>query len=455
MNGRVVNPLIVYLFVSFSTASPATLFSMPQAVKSGTGKNTGKTPVEGSHQEEVDRTDHYENAEKLLNEGKFEEAVQEYRLSLEDQPNNEGAHFGIALALTRLGKTSEAIESYQAALRINPKLWEAELNWGIILLSQQKFEGAIAHFQTAENLNQGNFQVTFLKGKAQESAGDLANALTSLLQALPLAKNEKDQLEVHEALGSIYLKQRNWKDAENQLVIVKKGGKKNTQLDLTLAQIYFETDQMEKCLSLLKPLADANPQEAEAQEMMARILVKKGDVPGAINYFQLAIKQQTDQHRRQNLLLDLAALYEKSSQSDKAMAIFRQEATTSVNPQLHFHLGTLCMHQKDYECALRSFLTTLQLKPDFIDCYSNLGAAFMMLEKYPEAIAALSRFKEARPEIPGTYFYLGLAYDKLKDIPNAMSNYQKFQELDQGKSDVQSFQARERLKVLKKKPKKR
>jgi tetratricopeptide (TPR) repeat protein len=183
--------------------------------------------------------------------------------------------------------------------------------------------------------------------------------------------------------------------------------------------------------------------------------VKKGDLPGAIDYFQLAIKQQTDKNRRQNLLLDLAAVYEKSSQSDKAMAIFRQEAATSVNPQLHFHLGTLCMHQKDYECALRSFLTTLQLKPDFIDCYSNLGAAFIMLEKYPEAITALSRFKEARPEIPGTYFYLGLAYDKLKDIPNAMSNYQKFQELDQGKSDVQNFQARERLKVLKKKPKKR
>ena len=455
MNGRVVNTIIVYLFVSFATPLPPFLFSMPQAAKSGKGKSTGKAPVEKSHQEEVDRTDHYENAQKLLNEGKFEEAVQEYRLSLENQPNNDGAHFGIALALTRLGKTSEAIQSYQAALRINPKLWEAELNWGIILLSQQNFEEAIAHFQTAGNLNQGNFQVTFLKGKAQESAGDLANALTSLLQALPLAKNEKDQLEVHEALGSIYLKQRNWKDAENHLVMLKEGGKKNIQLDLDLAQIYFETDQMEKCASLLKPLADANPQEAEAQEMMARILVKKGDVPGAIYYFQLAIKQQTDKNRRQNLLLDLAAVYEKSGQSDKAMAIFRQEAATSVNPQLHFHLGTLCMHQKDYECALGSFLTTLQLKPDFIDCYSNLGAAFMMLEKYPEAIVALLKFKEARPEVPGTYFYLGLAYDKLKDIPNAMSNYQKFQELDQGKSDVQSFQARERLKVLKKKPKKR
>ena len=68
------------------------------------------------------------------------------------------------------------------------------------------------------------------------------------------------------------------------------------------------------------------------------------------------------------------------------MIIFRQEAATSVNLQLHFHLGTLCLHQKDYDCALRSFLTALQLKPDFIECYSNLGSVLMLVEKYPEAI---------------------------------------------------------------------
>ena len=450
MNGRVVNTLVACLLVFFATTPPPLLSSMSQVTKGGNGKSLGETSVDKRHQNDVDQPDPYENAQKLLNEGKFQEAVQEYHRSLENQPDNEGAHFGIALALTHLGKTSEAIQSYQAALQINPKLWEAELNWGIILLGQQNLEGAIAHFQTAGNLNQGNFQAIFLKGKAQELGGDLANALTSLLQALPLAKTEKDQLEVHEALGSIYLKQRNWKDAESHLAMAKEGGGKDIQLDLDLAQIYYETDQMEKCVSLLKPLADANPQEAEVQEMMARIFVKKGDMPGAIHYFQLAIKQQTDKNRRQSLLLDLAAVYEKSDQFDKAMIIFRQEATTSVNFQLQFHLGTLCRDQKDYDCAIRSFLTALKLKPDCVECFSNLGSVLMLSEQYSEAIVAFSKFKEARPEVPGTYFHLGLAYDHLKDIPNAMSNYQRFLEMDQGKSDVQNFQARERLKVLKK-----
>jgi tetratricopeptide (TPR) repeat protein len=79
----------------------------------------------------------------------------------------------------------------------------------------------------------------------------------------------------------------------------------------------------------------------------------------------------------------------------------------------------------------------------------------MLQQKYPEAIQAFTRFKIARPEIAGTYFYLGIAFDKVNDVENAFAHYQKFVELDSGKSDKQDFQARERMKVLEKRIKKR
>jgi tetratricopeptide (TPR) repeat protein len=79
----------------------------------------------------------------------------------------------------------------------------------------------------------------------------------------------------------------------------------------------------------------------------------------------------------------------------------------------------------------------------------------MLQEKYPEAITAFSRFIAARPDTVGAYFYLGIAFDKLDEVEKAISHYQRFLALDQGKSDKQSFQARERIKVLEKKKKKR
>ena len=163
-----------------------------------------------------------------------------------------------------------------------------------------------------------------------------------------------------------------------------------------------------------------------------------------------ALKLQPDPDRRQTLSLELVTVYEDSGQASQAIALLKQLAVSSTDSKLHFHLGTLCLHQRDFDCALRSFAMALKLNAGCIECYSNLGAVFLLTDKYPEAISALSKFRELKPETPGTYFYLGLAYDKLRDVPNAMSNYQRFLEMDQGKNDKQDFQARERLKVLKK-----
>ncbi len=54
---------------------------------------------------------HYERAETLLKEGKFVEAIAEYKSSLEDHPENAAAYFGMALAQTQAGLAKEAVLS--------------------------------------------------------------------------------------------------------------------------------------------------------------------------------------------------------------------------------------------------------------------------------------------------------------------------------------------------------
>ncbi|MFN8005527.1 MAG: tetratricopeptide repeat protein [Terriglobia bacterium] len=442
--------LVLCLQAALCFASLASAQTPARNAKSkSTGTSEGRRSSVKSASEE-----HFDKAQKLLSEGNFQGAVQEYRLSLEDTPENEAAHFGIGLALTRLGKPDEAIQSYEAALHINPKLWEAELNWGIILINRKDFDGAIPHFRNVQKLEAGNFHANFLEGKAQEGAGRPTLAIPPFLRALSLAKEEQDKVEVHTALGAIYFRQQEWKPAEEHLSAAKAGGRKDPQLDMSLADIYFQTDQLDQCEAILKPLAEEKNQDAHVQEMMAHLLSKKKDYGAAAQYFERAISLQSDKTRKHELIMDLISAYEKAGQPAKSMTLLKGEAFSTKDPDLLFHLGTLCLHQRDDECAIQSFLMTLKLKPDCIECYSNLGAVFVLVGKFPEAIVTFSKFKESRPEFSGTYFYLGLAYDKLGDVPNAMANYQKFLELDQGKNDVQNFQATERLKVLRKTRKK-
>ncbi|HEX2523810.1 MAG TPA: tetratricopeptide repeat protein [Terriglobia bacterium] len=404
---------------------------------------------------ESERPSHFENAERLSKEGNFLESIQEYKLSLEDYPENEAALFGMALAQAQAGLVQEAEQSYRAALKINPKLWEAETNLGMLLLKQQRFEDALPHFKRAQELNPQSFHTSLFTAKVLESLGRLPEARDQYQQALPLAHNAAEKLEVHLSMGQIYLKTRSWAEAEEHLAAAKQYQSDTTALDVELAQLYLQTGENDKCVALLQPLAERLPGNAEIQELLGRAYAKTGSLDKASGALELALAQQRDSRRRQSISFQLAQAYQELGQMEKAIQVLLPVAGSSADSKLHFHLATLQLQRRDLDAALQSFLRALQLDPNCADCHSNLGSIFMLQQKYPEAIQAFTQFKVARPEIAGTYFYLGIAFDKLNDVENAFAHYQKFIELDQGKSDKQSFQARERMKVLEKRIKKR
>jgi tetratricopeptide (TPR) repeat protein len=405
------------------------------------------------HQAESQAVSHFNHAEKLADAQQYLQAISEYKLALQETPNDESALFGLAIAQAKAGQNPDAIQSYLTVLKVNPKLWEAEVNLGILLLSQQSTSEALTHFQNAQTLNPKNFRVHYYTSKTQELLGDIAHAETSYLQALDLAQEDSDRFEINASLGSLYLRKKSWTEAERHLLAARQLPGHTVTVDLDLAQLYYETGQPQKALDLLKSANKSD--DPEIHELMGRILIATKDNDQAIQSFELALKNQKDPERRRNLSLDLAQLYQQQGRTQDAISLVDTIAKSSDDPRIHFTLGTLHLHDRQFEPARQEFLRALQLKPDYVECYSNLGSVFLLEEKYPAAVEALGRFKALRPQVAGTYFYLGIAYDKLDDYPNAWAHYQKFLDLDQGKTDKQGFQARERMKELEKKIKKR
>jgi tetratricopeptide (TPR) repeat protein len=344
--------------------------------------------------------------------------------------------------------------SYEEALKINPQLWEAETNLGMLLVNQQNFEQALPHLQKALELNPKNFESAYFATKALESMSRWKEAAEAGLKALPLAEDNAAKFEVHASLGAIYQKGSFLDEAEKHFITARQYGSDPTT-DLELARIYLRKAEYDKGAELLEPLAVKHPEDPSIQELLGSVLLKKGSFDAAISALEKALKHQTDAQIRQGLTLELAEAFQKLNQPGKAISLLRPVASQSNDASLHFHLGTLYLQQREFEAAAQSFLRSLQLKPDCVECYSNLGSVFMLQEKYPEAITAFSRFIAARPDAVGAYFYLGIAFDKLDEVEKAISHYQRFLALDQGKSDKQSFQARERVKVLEKRRKKR
>ena len=78
----------------------------------------------------------------------------------------------------------------------------------------------------------------------------------------------------------------------------------------------------------------------------------------------------------------------------------------------------------------------------------DLVDAYYLGGEYPSTLAALDRLAQLETPKPISWFVRATCYDKLMHKPEAIEAYQKFLDLDQGKSDTQDFQARQRIRIL-------
>jgi len=72
----------------------------------------------------------------------------------------------------------------------------------------------------------------------------------------------------------------------------------------------------------------------------------------------------------------------------------------------------------------------------------------VMLENYPQALAALDHVRALKAEIPGDYFFRAMVLDRIHERKDAIAEYQKFLAVSKGEFPNQEFQARQRIRIL-------
>src|SRR5260370_30553220 len=75
-----------------------------------------------------------DEAQRDIDNKKFEDAIAPLQKVIADQPEFAYAHFQLGYVYTALKKTSEARAEYERPIPIDPKMAEAYLNLGMLLL---------------------------------------------------------------------------------------------------------------------------------------------------------------------------------------------------------------------------------------------------------------------------------------------------------------------------------
>jgi tetratricopeptide (TPR) repeat protein len=122
----------------------------------------------------------------LESQKKLEEAIAEYRDAARIDSKHAEIHNNLGFALYRLGRRDEGMGEYRKALAIDPNFAEAYGNLGNALLGERKIDEAIVNLREAVRLQPGLAEARGNLGNALLTQGDVDGAIAEYQEALRL-----------------------------------------------------------------------------------------------------------------------------------------------------------------------------------------------------------------------------------------------------------------------------
>ena len=142
-------------------------------------------------------------AERLLAEGRAEEALSLLQARLSEAPGDARAWFERGYAEEDLGRPEAALAAYRKAVQYAPGFAQAWTNLGRLLMEQGAIEEAVEALQRAVDLDPSLAEAWANLGLAREQAGDLHGAGEALRRAVRLRPRDAS---VRVELGVVALK---------------------------------------------------------------------------------------------------------------------------------------------------------------------------------------------------------------------------------------------------------
>jgi len=118
----------------------------------------------------------------------------------------------------------------------------------------------------------------------------------------------------------------------------------------------------------------------------------------------------------------------------------------SENPAIFYNLGVVYMFLKREGEALAYFRKSVELNPDYVQAWYNMGQIALLSRKdFSQALHCFGQAASIRPDYIGAHHQRGVAYELLGDKERAVECWERTLELD-----PENVQARENLERVRK-----
>jgi len=371
---------------------------------------------------------------------------------LDKCPDGAAGHFVRGLRFERSNDPEQAMDEYRQAVEDDPSLNQAHGNLGLLLLKRGSDNEAASELSRAlagkpdPRYHRG---LAILLGKGKDAL--------LLYHATEALKGNPDDPVVHALLADAYAIQGQFDDAIEEYNRVLDREPSNEHARLGLADAYDKSGNPDNAIRELSTAALANPKNGEIHKRLAVLYRQTGDSPRADRELSLAglpmpdpgiekLVQQGDQQylaRNYDRAIEIYGnilknqpnrpdILEKSGDAqmaagrdDEAIKSFRQTLTLDPkNPSLHYTLGILYERGGLLEEAETEYRNSLNINPENGDARRRLADIYTLRGNSAKAIAEYRELIKQRADNPLLHFKLARLYVKNRDYTEAIREYQ-------------------------------
>jgi tetratricopeptide (TPR) repeat protein len=337
----------------------------------------------------------YEAGLALLKQGRPANALPLLEAARRREPASPDVLYALAGCYFALNRGREGLNIAAELARRNPKDPAILLAAGSLMTEHGDPKQAVETFLKAEEIAPGNPLVLNALASAQYRSGDSPAAVESLERLLSSLRSTL-RAETRAALASACLTAH----------ALRAEDRASLRIAMVAAELDLLADRPQEAWETLRSL-DAAGGGPDYYKLLGLACARLGRLPEAIRAGQQALRLAPT---RQDLLLNLAAVYQKARDNPAAIHLLRGAVGRGVvSPEIHFALALSQFNSGDYGQTMQSCGRALALNPKFDRAALLKGRALEKLSRRREAIEWFRRALESNPACEYCRYKLALA----------------------------------------------
>ncbi len=337
-------------------------------------------------------------------------------------PGNAKLRTALALSHMAAGDSARAMAELESATAGDPGQSVADTVLILTHLRNSEFDKALAAINVLEKKTSNNPAVYNFRGAAYAGKKDFANARKNFEQVLTL---DPAYSQAAMNLAQLDLQEKNPQAARKRYEAVLARDKNN--LPALLALVNLASDK-KGVVSLLERAIQASPSALQPRRLLAEHYLGNNEAKKALN---LASEAQTANPDNADALDLLGATQLAAGETENALTSYQKLARLAPkSPLAHYKLASVQAAAKNLGAAKSSLHLALGLKPDYLEAQAALISLELRTEKPTEALKIARQVQQQNPKMSAGFVFEGDIFIDQKQYGQATKAYENAFSID-------------------------